>query len=197
MKKTNLFAAAAMTLLMSAAAFAGNHGVVNVQKVYAESKTGKAAAEHMKSVQKVLQKGMDEVILLQKGKEKTPEGQRAILEAQQLLNRQLAVEQQAVNAILEKELRAACDAWLKAHKTYSLLLPEHLALASTPAVEFTKGVTAEMNKRPVPRFPDLPKVTVNKPQPAAAEKPVAGKPAADEPVVANPAKSEAVSEMKK
>ena len=180
MKKMKLAVvlAAAVTAFAAVAAFAADYGVVDVQKIYADSKPGKAAEAHMKEVRKVLQKGMDDVIKIQKGKENTPEGRRAITEAQQLLNRQLQIEQQAVIAVLDRELRAACENWLKANKKTMMLLPKQLTLAAANSVDVTAGVTKEMDKRK-PKFPELPKVTINKPAdnpaPAAeADKPAVG-----------------------
>lgn len=162
---------AALVLALSAcAAFAADYGVVDVQKIFAESAPGKAAAAHMQEVQKILQKGMDDVIAMHKGQENTPQAQQAIAEAQQLLNRQLAVEQQATNAVLEQELRAAVDAWLKSHKRIQMILSKQLTLGAAGGIEFTTGIMQEMNKRK-PKFPALPKVTINRPAPAPAAAP--------------------------
>ena len=152
----------------AAAAFAADYGVIDVQKIFNESAPGKAAAAHMQEVQKILQKGMDDVIAMHKGQENTPQAQQAIAEAQQLLNRQLAVEQQATNAVMERELREAVSAWLKANKNKTkMILSKQLTLGSTGDIEFTAGVMKEMNKRK-PTFPALPKVTINRPAPAPA-----------------------------
>ena len=111
---------------------------------------------------------MDDVIAMHKGQENTPQAQQAIAEAQQLLNRQLAVEQQATNAVMERELRAAVSEWLKANKNKTkMILSKQLTLGSTGDIEFTASVMKEMNKRK-PTFPALPKVTINRPAPAPA-----------------------------
>lgn len=161
-----LLALAASLSLCLGAARAADYAVVDVQKIFSESKPGKAGAAHMKKVQEVLQKGLDDVAAQYKGRENTPEGQRAIVEAQQVLNRQLALEQQAVNVALDKELRAAVAEWMKKNKKIVMVMPKHLTLGNTGIVEFTTAVMNEMNKRTA-KFPDLPKVTINKPAPAA------------------------------
>ena len=159
-----------LSLAFAAAAFAADYGVIDVQKIFNESAPGKAAAAHMQEVQKILQKGMDDVIAMHKGQENTPQAQQAIAEAQQLLNRQLAVEQQATNTVLEQELRAAVDAWLKSHKRIQMILSKQLTLGAAGGIEFTTGIMQEMNKRK-PKFPALPKVTINRPAPAPAAAP--------------------------
>lgn len=171
MKKSGslVLLATALLALFAASAFAADYGVVDVQAIYTRSEPGKAAAAHMAEVHKILQKGMDDVLALHKGHENTPESKRAIAEAQQLLNRQLNVEQQAVNAVLDKELRAACEEWLNSHKKIQLLISKQLTLASRGMVDFTAGVMEEMNKR-TPKFPALPKVTINQNPPTAGEK---------------------------
>lgn len=168
MRKIAIFtlALAASLALFSHAALAADYGVIDVQQIFTNSKPGKAGAEHMAEVKKVLQDAMNEVLALHKD-ENTPESKKAIAEARQLLNRQLAIEQQAVNNILDKELRAACDDWLKAHKKIQLLISKQMALGSTGLIDFTSGVMELMNKRTA-QFPALPKVTVN-PKPAQAE----------------------------
>ena len=156
-----------LTFGLAAAAFAADYGVIDVQKIFNESAPGKAAAAHMQEVQKILQKGMDDVLAMHKGQENTPQAQQAIAEAQQLLNRQLAVEQQATNAVMERELRAAVSEWLKANRKTKMILSKQLTLGSTGDIEYTAGVMKEMNKRK-PTFPALPKVTINRPAPAPA-----------------------------
>ena len=156
-----------LSLAFAAAAFAADYGVIDVQKIFNESAPGKAAAAHMQEVQKILQKGMDDVLAMHKGQENTPQAQQAIAEAQQLLNRQLAVEQQATNAVMERELREAVSAWLKTNKKTKMILSKQLTLGNTGDIDFTTGVMKEMNKRK-PTFPALPKVTINRPAPAPA-----------------------------
>ena len=171
MKKFKFVALLAVLALgVAGAAFAADYGVIDVQKIFRESAPGKAAATHMQEVQKILQKGMDDVLAMHKGQENTPQAQQAIAEAQQLLNRQLAVEQQATNNVLERELREAVSAWLKANKRIKMVLAKQLTLGSTGDIEFTAGVMKEMNKRK-PTFPALPKVTINRPAATSGEAP--------------------------
>lgn len=144
------------------AAVQTNVAVVDVQKILSTSAPGKAAAAHMKEVQEVLQKGMNDFLAIHKNNN-APEVQQAIAEARQVLNRQLALEQQATNSVLETELKAASAAWLSKNKSYKMVINKDLLLASSASVEFTTGVLKEMNLRK-PKFPDLPKVTINRPE---------------------------------
>ncbi len=172
MKKTRLISLLLMLILCltASAVMAADYAVIDVQKIFNESKPGKAGIDHMKKVQEVLQKAMDEIIELNKGKENTPEGQRAIESARQLLNRQMAIEQQAVNAILEKELRAVSSDWLKKNTKYMMVLPKQQVLGNAAGVDFSSAFMTEMNKRKV-TFPDLPKVNINKPEQTAEPAP--------------------------
>ncbi|MBQ9422871.1 MAG: hypothetical protein IJU32_04775 [Pyramidobacter sp.] len=123
----------------------------------------------MQQVQQSLQKGMNDVLALHRGQEYTPQAQQAVAETQQALNRQLEVERQAVNSILENELQAAASEWLRSSKKAVILFPRHLAIASLDSADYTSEVMKEMNRRK-PVFPEVPKVTINRPavqQPAA------------------------------
>ncbi len=170
MKKTR-FISLLITLIfcLTATAMAADYAIVDVQKIFNESKPGKAGIEHMKKVQEVLQKAMNEIIELNKGKENTPEGQRAVESARQVLNRQMAIEQQAVNGVLEKELRSVASDWLKKNSKYMIVLPKQQVLGNAAGVDFTSSMMTEMNKRKV-TFPDLPKVNINKPEASPAPK---------------------------
>ncbi|MGI6076468.1 MAG: hypothetical protein ACOYD9_08950 [Pyramidobacter sp.] len=156
-------AAFALAPVAPASAVQTNVAVVDVQKILSTSEPGKAAAAHMKEVQQVLQKGMNDFLAMQKDT-KAPEVQKAIADAQQVLNRQFNLEQQATNRVLEAELRAAAAAWLRKNRSYKMVINKDLLLASSGTVEFTTGVLKEMNLRK-PKFPDLPKVTINRPEP--------------------------------
>lgn len=145
-----------------AAAVQTNVAVVDVQKILSTSEPGKAAAVHMKEVQEVLQKGMNDFLAIHTNNN-APEVQQTIAEARQVLNRRLALEQQATNSVLETELKAAAAAWLSKNKSYKMVINKDLLLASSASVEFTTGVLKEMNLRK-PKFPDLPKVTINRPE---------------------------------
>ncbi len=169
MKKTRLISLLFLLMFcLTGAAMAADYAVVDVQKIFTESTPGKAGIEHMKKVQEVLQKAMDEIITLNKGQENTPDGQRAIEGARQVLNRQMAIEQQAVNAALEKELRTVTSDWLKKNTKFMMVVSRQQILGNAAGVDFTSAFLTEMNKRTV-TFPDLPKVNINKPeQPAPA-----------------------------
>lgn len=44
-----------------------------------------------------------------------------------------------------------------------MVVSKQLLLGNVPSVDFTSAIMTEMNRRN-PKFPDLPKVTINRPQ---------------------------------
>ncbi|MDY3868768.1 MAG: OmpH family outer membrane protein [Pyramidobacter sp.] len=168
MKKFLFLAVLAAGVLSVSAAFAADWAVLDVQKITAESAPGKAAAAHIQAVQKVLQKGMDDVIAMYKGKENTPEARQAIADAQNLLNRQLQIEQQAALNVVQKEITDAVKAWRKKNPRTLMVINKQLLIDSAPSVEITNTIMKQLRSSK-PKFPDLPKVTIG--QPKTAPKP--------------------------
>ena len=163
MKKSTFWATLMAFMFGAGAAFAADYAVVDVQKVMTDSEPGKAAVAHMQEVQKVLQQGMNDLIALHKGKENTPEAQQAIAQGQQVLNRQLQVEQQATAAVMQNELNDVITAWRKKNSRTLMVINKQILLDSAPSVEITNAIMKEMNRRK-PKFPDLPKVSITRPE---------------------------------
>ncbi|HCL79586.1 MAG TPA: hypothetical protein DIC53_06430 [Synergistaceae bacterium] len=107
-----------------------------------------------------------------RGRENTPEGQNAIMQGQAALQQQMVVERNAVIAVLQQELLAAAEAWRKKNPKIQMVVSKNLLLASDPKMDVTAAVMQEMNRR-IPKFPDLPTVTVNRPAPAQPARPAA------------------------
>lgn len=160
-----LFFAFAIMGVSVTGALATEVAVVDTDKILAESLPGRAGQQHLEEVQKVLQKGYDDLTAMYRGRENTPEAQAAIAQGQAALQQQMLVERNAVIAVLQNELMQATEAWRKKNTKIHMVISKNLLLASDPKMDVTKAVMLEMNKR-TPKFADLPTVTVNKPLPA-------------------------------
>ena len=139
--------------------------VVDAERILAQSTPGKKGQEHLNEVQKVLQKGYNDLVALYRGRENSPEAQEIIRQGQAALEQQMAVERNAVLAVLQSELMAATEAWQKKNPKIRAVVSRQLLLGAVPKLDVTSAVMKEMNKR-TPKFAALPTVTVNKPAPA-------------------------------
>lgn len=150
-------------------------GVVDTSKVLSESKPGKAGEAHLQKVQVVLQKGLDDLQKIYKGKEKSAEAQNAIREGYVALERQMAAERQAVLQVLAGCLEKAVKEWRSDNKKYDIVISRQTLLDSAASVDVTTSVMKEMDKQKA-EFPELPTVKVTapaeekKPAPAARNK---------------------------
>jgi Skp family chaperone for outer membrane proteins len=159
----------------------GGLAVVDVDRIFQNSTPGRAGEAHLRQVQEVLQKGLDELQELYAGRENTPEAMAAIREGHAALERQFAAERLAVRQVLNTHLENAVRAWFEenAKKTGTrAVAPSNAFFAYSPDLDVTNDILREMNKeRPV--FPALPTVTVqqNQPQTAAEPAPPAATPA--------------------
>lgn len=137
--------------------------VVDTARILAESAPAKAGEAHLQQVHAVLQKGLDDVQALYKGKEQSPEAQQAVREAHTALERQLTVERQAVLHILGNMLDRCVKQWRVAYPTHSIVISKQMLLDSDNSLDVTPAIMTEMNAAQ-PVFPPLPTVTVNTPQ---------------------------------
>ena len=158
-----------MLAALAGTAFATEIAVVDTEKLLVQSEPGKLGQAHLEEVQKVLQKGYDDLRALYRGQENVPEAQNAIAQGQAALERQMEVERAAVTSVLQSELTAAVEAWRKKNPRIHAVLARQLFLDAAPKLDATSAVMKEMNKRK-PKFAELPTVTVKKPEvPAKAE----------------------------
>jgi outer membrane protein len=155
--------------LFNGAAWAERLAVVDVERIFRESAPGMAGEAHLKQAQDILQKGLEELRALYKGKEHTAEAEAALREGHAALERQLAVERIAVRRVLAATLENVIRVWFTVHAKASAI--SAVATASSliiynPALDITEAVMREMNKEQ-PSFHALPVVTV-KTNPQAA-----------------------------
>ena len=159
-----------MLAALAGTAFATEIAVVDTEKLLVQSEPGKLGQAHLEAVQKVLQKGYNDLLALYRGQENTAEAQNAVAQGQAALERQMEVERAAVTSVLQSELTAAVEAWRKKNPRIHAVLARQLFLDAAPKLDATSAVMKEMNKRK-PKFAELPTVTVKKPEvPAKAER---------------------------
>lgn len=148
--------------VMSGAANATEIAVVDVNKILTDSTPAKAGEEHLKKVQEILQKGLNDVIELYKGKENTPEAQQDVAQAYSALNQQMAIEQQAVRQVLEGLLIESAKEWRAKNTKYDVVMNSALLMDFNNKMDATAAVLKIFNTKKAD-FPALPQVTVNKP----------------------------------
>ena len=153
----------AMFASLSAAAFATEIAVVDTEKLLVQSEPGKLGQAHLEAVQKVLQKGYNDLLALYRGQENTAEAQNAVAQGQAALERQMEVERAAVTSVLQSELMASVEAWRKKNPKFHAVMARQLLLDAAPRLDVTDAVMKEMNRRK-PKFAALPTVTVKKPE---------------------------------
>ena len=136
--------------------------VVDVDRVFRESAPGRAGEAHLGQAREVLQKGMDDLIALYKGKEDTDEAKAAMRDVQATLERQFGAERLAIRQVLMASLESVVRAWFTANAQSSAIYavaPAGSLFAYNPALDITDAIIREMNPEK-PAFPPLPTVTV-------------------------------------
>ena len=134
-------------------------GIVDVERVMRESVPAQAARKHLEEARAVLQKGMDD---LEKEWKDAPEAERrkAIAEGLTALNRQMANEKAAADAVVMQLLREECEKWRATKKAVAVTSKQNL-LASDAGSDITAEIVAAMNAR-VLEFKPLPTAQVKK-----------------------------------
>lgn len=133
---------------------------VDVEKVLTQSRAAKAGQEHLAKVRSVLEGGYAQ---LEKVLAREPEAEKrkGLAEAAVALQRQLNIEQQAVTNVISQMMLEEVQAWRQANKA-DLVVARQNVLDAAPGIDITGEIILAMDKKQ-PKFPDLPKVTVNKP----------------------------------
>lgn len=148
---------------LPAAMAAPEIAVVDTVKLATSSTPGRAAADYLTKVQTSLQKSMDEVQTIYKGKENTDEGRNAILQGKAALDQQLVLYRQAVATELDKIIAESIVDWRKKNKKTQIVLPGAAVMDFDKDADITNEVMPLLNKKSI-KFPEMPKVTVNKPE---------------------------------
>ena len=116
--------------------------VVDVARVFAQSKPAEEARKHLAEVQSTLKKGLDDVVDLYKDNVASPEAQNAIAQARNLL-----VE--------------VTEAWRTEHDDVDMIVARQQLVFCKPEFDITGELIEKINEK-TPKFPDLPKVSINK-----------------------------------
>ncbi|EPL4527103.1 hypothetical protein QCK34_004532 [Enterobacter asburiae] len=148
--------------------------VVDMEKIQAESRPAVLAREHLKKVQDSLQGGLDEVKTLYAS---APEAtsRRVMAEAQVKLQQQMAAEQRHASQVVEAAMLKAVAAWQETHPGIAVF-PRGALLGASGSDDITGKVIALMTEEKV-SFPDVPVVSVKKPEQAEGGAGVTEKPA--------------------
>ena len=156
LKNACLALGVACGLLMAAPcdALAARTGIVDVNKVYAESKAGKAADAHLAKVQDVLQKGF---AALEKRVEKAKkdERERELAAGRAVLERQMQIELAAARAVVNKHMLKFVDKWCGKD---GVAMAKAQVLDYGSKLDITDRIIKDMNKEVV-KFADLPVVS--------------------------------------
>ena len=163
----------ALTLFSGVAQGAGL-AVVDVERIFRESVPGKAGEAHLKQARDILQKGLDELRALYKGKEDTAEARGALRDGHAALERQFAADRLTVRQTLSAHLENVIRVWFAVNAKSSAInaiAPASAFFAYSPSLDVTDAVMREMDKEK-PTFHALPSVTVKaKPQALPPGKP--------------------------
>ena len=135
--------------------------VVDVARVFAQSQPAEEARKHLTEVQSTLKKGLDDVVDLYKDNVASPEAQNAIAQARNLLQQQMNVEQQAADAVVRNLLVEVTEAWRNAHEDVDMIVARQQLIFCKPELDITDELIALINEK-TPKFPDLPKVSINR-----------------------------------
>lgn len=142
--------------------------VVDVEKVLTRSKAAQLGQAHLKDARKALEDGFEQ---LRRVWDKQPEEarQRILSDGANALSRQLALEQQAVNAVVTGMMLEEIRAWRKANRADIIMAKQGL-LDASEAVDITANIMRGMDARQ-PKFADLPVVSVQPPNAGQAPPP--------------------------
>lgn len=135
--------------------------VLDMEQVADRSIPGRAAAQYMRTVQNILRSSVDEVRVAYRGREQTPEGVRAIAQAQSTYQQQLALYQKKLDNEIADIVSAAVRSWLSKNKHVAAVVPADETLGYNQNADITKQIIAEVDWYK-PSFPPLPRARSGK-----------------------------------
>lgn len=137
--------------------------VVDTASLFSQSAPAAAGNAHLQQVQTILQKSLNDLQQLYKGKENTPQARQAIAQGRAALEQKFAVEQQAVMTVLQALLQESVREWRTGQEKALVIIPAHGTLDSDATLDATKAVLQVYNTKK-PAFAPLPSVTINLPR---------------------------------
>lgn len=164
MKKLSIamIVAVGLCFSFSGMAFASEIAVINAAQIFENSEPFKTGEEHLKKVQDILQKGMNDLQEIYKGKENTQEAQQDIAQAYNALNQQMAIERQAVQNVLNELLIESVKEWRAKNTKFDVVLNSQIILDYNDKIDVSKAIEKIFNTKK-PKFADLPQITINQP----------------------------------
>lgn len=136
---------------------AAHMSYVDVNVILEKSRAAREADAHLEKARAALQKGYDDLVADQKD-QPDAERRQTLAQGKAVLQRQLAVEQEAARRLVLAALGQAAVAWGKDNPD-SWLVTRATALSAPASADVTPDILARMEKLEV-TFPDLPKVTI-------------------------------------
>ena len=124
---------------------------VDVDRVLSQARAAQQANEHLAKVQAILQNGLD---VYQEELKKSPEEKRE----QELLQRQLVLEQAAARDVVSKHMLARIEAW-RADKGDVAVIARQNVLSAPASMDITAEIISRMDAGSV-QFAELPKVSI-------------------------------------
>ena len=130
--------------------------VLDMEMVAERSLPGRAAAQYIKTVKNILHRNVEEVRLAYQGRDQTPEGLRAIAQAQANYQQQLALYQKKLDNEISDIVAAAVRSWLSKNRQVAAVVAADETLGYNKSADITRQVMAEVDWYK-PSFPPLPR----------------------------------------
>ncbi len=133
-------------------------GVVDIERVMKESTPAESARKHLDEVRTTLQAGYKS---LEKEWENAPasDRQKALADGLNVLNRQMAAEEAAANAVVHKLMLEETQAWVNKKKATFVVARQNL-LTANPGIDITSEIISGMNGKQA-QFAKLPTVQIS------------------------------------
>lgn len=135
--------------------------VLDMDVVAERSLPGRAAAQYIRTVKNILHRSVEETRLAWQGREQTPEGIRAISQAQSNYQQQLALYQKKLDNEIGDIVGAAVRSWLSRNKHVAAVVPADETLGYNKTADITRQIMAEVDWYK-PSFPPLPRTRANR-----------------------------------
>ena len=155
----NLVCALALCAALPCASLAADIAVVDVARVYAESKAAKEADAHVNKVRAVLQQGMADLEKnLDARKLSKKEREAELGSGLRVLEQQMQLEIQAARNVVHEMMTAAVKDWRK-KKSVAVLARQQL-IDYSPKLDITDSIIKSMNAKK-PKFGAMPVVKIS------------------------------------
>lgn len=157
-----LACALALCMALPCGARAADIAVLDVARVYAESKAAQEADVHVNKVRAVLQQGMADLEKnLDARKLSKKEREAELASGLRVLERQMQLEIQAARGVVNEMMTKAVKDWRK--KKNVAVLARQQVIDYSPKLDITDSIIKSMNTQK-PKFGDMPVVKISNPK---------------------------------